>query len=489
MRIHTPLKNLWPSSPFVIKSDSKLTMQVVRYFDTILASGQISPGFRLPSERSIAATLKVSRNTVTAAYNELEQRGLIRRIRGTGSFRCHPQGAGDSFSWSGKVSSKAHLMDEPILELLARNSCSKVSYPLLGGTPSLDCFPTEAYQETVNRVIREDFPSALAVAPTEGQSRLRRAIGKWINVEPSRVMVTSGAQEAIDLVARCLIEPGDYAIVECPTYPGAIQCLRAAGAQLAGWETHWNLGELEKLILRYHPKLLFTTPSFQNPTGRVMSLATRKGLLDLASRYHLPIIEDDVYSKTYVNGRVPPQSLQHLDTCSQVISISTFSKMLAPGLRVGWIVAPLYMVKQLSLIKMRANLFTGGLNQLVLSTMLDEGSFDHHLDNLRFRHGVLRNAAIAAMEAAVGSQRLSFTSPNGGLYLWCKLPPGTDLDLFLETAEARGVCLAPGHAFFAEQPSHSFFRLCFTATTESQLVEGIAILTNTLNGIGAQAPN
>jgi DNA-binding transcriptional MocR family regulator len=466
--------------PMVSDDSSSLARQVVRHVNQTFACGDIGPGGRLPSERTVATDLGVSRNTVTAAFNELEQRGLIRRIRGKGAFRCSMEGTGASFSWSGKISKNAHLLDEPILDMLARSGVSGLPYPLSAGTPALACFPTKEYQTSVNKIIERDFPHALAVAPAEGQLRLRRSIAGWMNVEPNRVFITFGGQEGIDLLARCLIDSGDCAIVESPTYPGAIQCLCAAGARLIGWETDWSLDKLEELLIRYRPKLIFTTPTFQNPTGKVMSLAVRIGMLELAARYHTPIIEDDVYSRTYLNGHPPPPSLLKLDQHSQVVYLSTFSKVLAPGLRVGWLVAPPYMVKQMSLMKMRANLFTGGLNQLVLSELIECGSFDRHLERLRSHHRILCNAAVSAVQPASDEGLLSFNLPTGGLYLWCKLKHEIDLDSLIAILEERGVSVAPGHVFRPVASKGSYIRICYTAAAEPTIRLGVEILSNTL---------
>lgn len=470
-------------APMPMGVSQKLVARVAKHVERMLETSQIGSRGRLPSERTVALDLGVSRNTVTAAYGELEQRGLIRRIRGKGAFKCNPLSSGESFSWSGKVSSKAHLLDEPVLEMLARSGSLGLPYPFSAGTPSLECFPTDAYHACVNRVIANNFPGALAVAPTEGQKPLRNTIGQWMDVAPNRVMITSGAQEAVDLLARCLIEPGDYAIVDSPTYPGAVQSLRAAGARLVGWETDWSLSKLEQLLLRFNPKLIFTGPTFQNPTGKVMPLATRLGLLDLAARYHTPIIEDDVYGMTFLDGQQVPESLVKLDKRSTVVYISTFSKVLAPGLRVGWVIAPLYMVKQLSLMKMRATLFTDGLNQLALSDFVDTGGFDKHLQKLRQHHASLRNTAVATAQSAVEEGLLSFTPPSGGIFLWCRLDPRTDLDLLQEATDQKGLTFAPGHAFFPEQNAHKFLRLCFTAMSVSHVKKGIEILVQALRDI------
>ena len=309
----------------------------------------------------------------------------------------------------------------------------------------------------------------------------------------SRHVVTTGVDvEQIDPLVRCLIQPGDHAIVDDPTYPGAIQCLRAGGAKLIGWDTSWSLEKLEELILRFRPKLLFTTPTFHNPTGKVMRPTVRAGLLELAGRYHIPILEDDVYSRTYLDGIAPPPSLLKLDAHSQVIYISTFSKILAPGLRVGWVVAPPYMVKQLSLMKMRANLFTGGLNQLAMSEMIENGSLSRHLDRVRHLHCILRDTAAAALRPAREEGLLKFHKPEGGLFLWAQLSQQLDLDTLLARLEERGVSVAPGNAFFPNKAKATYLRICYTAAPAQQVRRGVRILVSTLReslrGDGLLAP-
>ena len=458
---------------------------VSRIVETVIEEvriGTLRSSERLPSEREYADRQSVSRNTVTAAYNELEQQGVIRRVQGKGAFLCALPTDSESFSWSGKVSNVASLLDEPVLELLARRGTDGIPYPLSAGTPSLEIFPTQVYSSSVNRVMEQSLPSALAVAPAEGQWRLREAIAEWIGVDPQHVMITAGAQEAIDLLARCLIEPGDHVVVDSPTYPGAMQSFRSAGATLLPWGTDWSLSQLEELLIRFRPKLIFTMPTFQNPTGRVMSLTARTGLLDLARRYRIPVIEDDVYSRTFFGSHPMPESLYKLDSRSQVISMSTFSKMLAPGLRIGWLVAPLYMVKQLSLIKMRSNLFTGGLNQFVLADLLHSGEMDQHLLRLRKHHSSLCAGAVEALQPAINQGLLRCRLPGGSLYLWCKLLFPIDPDLFFSTMEARGLYVAPGMAC---EPNRSgkagtHFRLCFTAAPRKTVVHGVELLTHVL---------
>ena len=470
------------TGPSQTTAEPTLTSRIVRHILDAVDRGEYRTSERLPSEREMAERLVVSRNTVTAAYAQLEQRGILRRIRGKGAYLCALPKAEESFSWSGKISRFANALDEPVLELLARRCADQIEFPFSAGTPSLDVFSREIYAESIGRVMEATFSSALGVAPTEGQWALRVAIGSWLRLPPQHIMITAGAQEGIDLVARCLIEPGDCVVVDSPTYPGALQSFLSAGARLLPWGTDWSMGQLEELLLRYQPKLIFTMPTFQNPTGRVMSLKTRLSLLDLARRYRVPVVEDDVYSRTYFADHPMPGSLCTLDQHSQVINLSTFSKMLAPGLRIGWIVAPPYMVKQLALIKMRSNLFTCGLNQLVLADMVAGGHLDQHLQRLRRHHCGLRDTAVEALGPSTRKGLLRCRVPSGGLYLWCKVLTRIDMEGFFLALEKSGVSVAPGIAFEPERTGRtsSHFRLCFTAVPRERLERGIRVLNQIL---------
>ena len=469
--------------------EATLTARVARQVLDAAEQGTYKPSERLPSERELAEQLRVSRTTVTAAYTNLEQQGLIRRIQGKGAYLCALPACEEAFSWSGKISRFANALDEPVLELLARRCADQVPHPLSAGTPSLEIFPGEQYADAIRRVLETSIPSALAVAPTEGQWALRTTLGSWLGMPPENIMITAGAQESIDLLARCLVEPGDFVIVDSPTYPGALQSFLSAGARLLSWNVGWSMGQLEDLLLRFRPKLIFTMPTVHNPTGRVMTLKTRLALLDLAKRYRIPIVEDDVYGRTFFGSHPMPSSLYDLDKGSHVIHLSTFSKMLAPGLRIGWLTAPLYMIKQLALIKMRSNLFTGGLNQLVLADMIAHGHMDQHLNKLRQHHRSLCAAAMEALMPSVERGLVSCRVPAGGLYLWCKLRFAADEERLRALLDARGVSVAPGAAFRPERGLEAApaFRLCFTAVSKENLLEGIQILNRTLQELHSQA--
>jgi DNA-binding transcriptional MocR family regulator len=228
-------------------------------------------------------------------------------------------------------------------------------------------------------------------------------------------------------------------------------------------------------LIAYRPKFIFTMPTFHNPTGRTMDEEQRGKLLRLAARYQVPIVEDDVYSRTRLSGSLPP-GLYRMDKHNVVIYLSTFSKVVAPGLRLGWIAAPPHMVKQLSLIKMRSNLFTEGLLQLTLAELLENGAFEEHLLRLQATHTALQRIAVKALRQNFLSDELEFSIPEGGLYIWCRWRRPVDMEAVLLRAQQTGATVAPGRAFFAGEADDNTFRICFTASSEQDLPEAIRLL-------------
>jgi DNA-binding transcriptional MocR family regulator len=455
-----------------------------------IKSGGLAAGERLPSERDLCARLALSRTTVVAAYRELESRGLVRSHVGRGTFVCAtPEPAGAPFAWRGKVAAgAAHLNDSAGLRQLLRGANDPDLISFAVGSPAFECFPVEDYLRLTERALRRHAADALGIAPTEGQPRLRRAIGERFGTKPEKVLVLSGSQQGIDLIARCLIDPGDRVVVDRPGYVGAIQTFRAAGATLVGWDAaRADFDELEDLLVRYRPKLIYTDPTFQNPTGRVMTQRERQDLLKLAARYRTPVVEDDPWSETYLDGQPPPPPLYHLDPYSIVIHLGTFSKTLAPGLRLGWLAASEYIVDQLAAIKQHENLFTEGLGQFVIADFLLSGRYDEHMDALRREHARKRGVMRAALGRAGAGPRLSFNEPRGGLNFWCRLPAGVEARPLLEAALAAGVAFAPGELFYPDAAGRGELRLCFTSAPAARIEEGVRRLHAALASVAGKS--
>ena len=217
----------------------------------------------------------------------------------------------------------------------------------------------------------------------------------------------AGAQQGLDLLARCLIDPGDAVIIDRPGYLGALQTFRNAGARLVGWDiARADPDELEELLLRYRPKLIYTNPTHHNPTGITLSIRTRRELLELAARYRVPIVEDDTYRELALTGPPPPPSLFKLDEAhTVVIRINSFSKMLAPGLRLGWISAVRPIIEQLALIKQQVDPHTQNLSQLVVCELVEQGVLDAHLSTLKTEHRRRRDAMVQALRQHVPPAR------------------------------------------------------------------------------------
>jgi DNA-binding transcriptional MocR family regulator len=372
-------------------------------------------GARLPSERDLAESLGVSRTTVVGAYRELEARGLVRSHVGRGTFVCagiEPPEA--PFAWRGKVARAAQRVLDPTLGTLVRWSANADLVSFAAGGPAPECFPLREFEAITARVLHSEAGAVLGHGPTEGQPRLRRALAARLDVRPEQVLVTTGSQQGLDLVARCLLDPGDTVIMDRPGYLGAIQVFRAAGAAVAGWDAgRADLDELEDLVLRYRPKLLYTNPTFHNPTGRTLTVRARRGLLELAARYRLPVVEDEPYRELHFDAPAPP-SLLHLDGHHIVIHLGTLSKVFAPGLRIGWLVASEAIVDQLSLLKQRTDVYSPGISQLVAAECITRGLLDAHIRSLRVEHARRLEAMARALAPHQPRRARTYTPPHRG---------------------------------------------------------------------------
>ena len=453
-----------------------LYVQLKEALTGAIGSGDLPTGTRLPSERELARELGLSRTTVANAYRELESLGLVRSHVGRGTFVCAVPEPGDApFAWRGKVAWRVESLGGKLsLRHLMNGNRSERFISFAVGLPAFECFPLEEYRRAVTRTLKQHARLALGLAPTEGQPLLRRAIANRFGTKPEKILILSGSQQGIDLIARCLIDRGDSIVIDRPGYVGAIQTFRAAGAKVVGWDVvRADLGELEDLILRHRPKLIYTDPTFQNPTGRTMSLRERQELLKLAARYRMPVIEDDPWRETYLYSP-PPLSLYHLDVHNIVIHLGTFSKVLAPGLRLGWLAGSEYIIDQLASIKQHENLFNEGLTQIVIADFLQSGLFDSHLKNLRRVHAKKRDAVRRAAAEHLPERACVLNNPQGGTHFWCRLTKGVDARRLLDAAVRKGVAFAPGELFYADEAGgRQELRLCFSSVPTDRIEEGI----------------
>ena len=434
-----------------------------------ITTGALALDFRLPAERELAEALNVSRTTVVSAYRDLETRGLVRGYVGRGTFvSAAPEASGAPFAWRGKVAAAAARSSDGAIRDLLRHAADPSIISVAAGTPALEVFPTDAYRRSMDRALKRDVRLAWGHSPTEGLPVLREAIAHRFGGQPHNVLVLAGAQQGLDLLARCLVDPGDTVVVDRPGYLGALHTFNAAGARVVGWDTvRHDLDELEDLITRYRPKLIYTNPTFQNPTGWTMTLKLRRQLLALASRLRVPIIEDDTYRELFLNTP-PPPSLHSLDTQSVVIHLNTFSKVLAPGLRLGWLSAAPPIIEQLALLKQRSDPHMASLNQMIVADFITDGTFDQHAADLRTEHRRRRDAMIGALERHGAGDKLQWSVPDGGLYLWCRLGGRLKASQLKSHAMVESIAFVSGEAFYCDQAGEREMRICFTSVAPAQ---------------------
>ena len=471
-----------------VRTARPLYGHLVSLIESAIARGELPSGSRLPPERELAQRLRISRTTVVSAYRELESRGLLRGYVGRGTFVCAtPEPAGTPFAWRGKIASAALRSSDSTLRDAIRHSSDARMLSLAAGEPAIDCFPTAAFQQAIDYVLRRDARSAWRHGPTEGQSVLRDAIAERFAVPAESVLILAGAQQGLDLLARCLVDPGDAVIIDRPGYLGAIQSFRAAGAKLIGWDiARADVDELEDLLVRYRPKLIYTDPSFQNPTGSTMPIRTRRELLKLAERYRVPIVEDGTYRELYFN-EAPPPSLRELDAQNLVIHLNSFSKVMAPGLRLGWLSAAPSIVDQIAIIKQRLDPHTQNLVQFAMARLMRDGSFDNHLKTLRVEHARRCTAMLTAIQRHVPPGAMRAPRPLGGLYLWCRLAAGVSSRELLDHAVAAGVAFVAGHAFYPDPAGESELRLCFSSVPIATIDDAVRRLALSLEQITGRA--
>lgn len=466
-----------------------LYRQICHALREAILSGQLPEGSRLPTERALARDLGINRTTIMNAYNELASEGLIEGHVGRGTIvkRCYREPDDDFFdrempSWLlGLATGEEAVLgpDARVLSELTAMGQQKEVITLAAGTPAPELLPTDLIRTIVNTSATDGLQNALGYCPVEGLQSLRRAIAAWMRtrgvaVDFQHILILSGSTQGIGLIGRFLLKPGDEVVVEVPTYLGAIQTFRALGARVIGVPTDsegMRVDLLESILARRQPRFIYTLPTFHNPTGAVLSAERRKRLLLLARRYQIPILEDDPYGEIYFDGK-KPQPLKALDTRENVLYLSTFSKILAPGLRVAWLAAPETMIERLSLHKQVFDLNTNAFGQWVVAEMLQRHLLDEHLELTRQRYKQRRDTMLQAI-ATYWPQGTRVNIPNGGFNLWCRLPGGMRARTLLREAAREQVAFVIGEPFHIDGGGQHFVRLSFAAPDERQIIEGI----------------
>lgn len=376
----------------------------------------------------------------------------------------------------------AHMPPSAVREILKVAERPDV-LSFAGGLPAPELFPVEAIAEGYAEALAQEGRAALQYSTTEGYGPLRewvaaRLAQRGIRAPADQVLITNGSQQGIDLVARVLIDPGDVVAVESPSYLAALQTF--AGCQASFMVTDsddegMDVDSLEAAIAADGPpRLIYVVSEFHNPKGTTLSLARRRRLVRLAEAHRIPILEDNPYGELRFRGEAQPP-LAALDGEGLVVHLGTFSKTLAPGMRLGWLVGPREIVRAATIAKQAADLHTGTLAQRAAARLLARLDYDGHLAGLRRAYGERCVAMLGALERHFppGSR---WTRPDGGLFVWAELPGGISADEIFADALREKVAFVPGSAFFADAPRAEFMRLNYSNRPPELIEEGIARL-------------
>jgi 2-aminoadipate transaminase len=398
--------------------------------------------------------------------------------------------------WEYRYAHRIQRMESSVIRELLKLTEQPDIISFAGGLPAPDVFPVEQFREACNYVLDHYGPQALQYSTTEGYRPLREMIARHtarynIEITADNILITSGSQQALDFIGRLFLNRGDYIVVESPTYVGALQAWNAYGAQyipVRADEDGMIVDELED-ALRIGPKFIYILPNFQNPSGYTLSLERRQKLVELADRYGVPIIEDDPYGQLRYEGEHIP-SIVSLDSeyrglnggghySGNVIYISTFSKLLAPGLRLAWVIAPPEVIRKLVMTKQAADLHTSSFNQYVAYEVAKGGFLNEHVKLIRAVYKERRDVMFEMMEELF-PQGVTWSKPLGGMFLWGILPEGMDAAEVLKRAVEKKVAFVPGAAFHPRGGGNNTMRINFSYSSPDTIREGVKRLAATL---------
>jgi 2-aminoadipate transaminase len=383
-----------------------------------------------------------------------------------------------------KLAQRAEKMNPSVIREILKVTEKPGIISFAGGLPSPQTFPIDAMREASERVLRDDGKAALQYAASEGYAPLREWVAQdllkqGMNVSPDQVLITTGSQQGLDLVAKILIDAGSRILVETPTYLGALQAFTPMEPVAVGVDSDDHGVDAADLRAKVgtgadKARFVYLLPNFQNPTGRTMTEERRAAVAQVAIETGLPIIEDNPYGDLWFDAPPAPSlSSRHPEGS---VYLGSFSKILAPGLRLGYLVAPPALYPKLLQAKQAADLHTPSFNQRVVAEVLKDGFIDRHVPTIRALYKQQCEAMLAALDREMAGLGLSWNRPVGGMFLWVQLPKGLKAIPLLAKAVDKGVAFVPGSAFYAGDANESTLRLSFVTATVDQINTGMTAL-------------
>ncbi|MBQ6752775.1 MAG: PLP-dependent aminotransferase family protein [Clostridia bacterium] len=392
----------------------------------------------------------------------------------------------EKYEFSDKI---AGLKPSAVREILKSTSDPEV-ISLAAGNPAPDAFPVESISKIAGDIFREDPISALQYGITEGYAPLRDELKTYLKnkysmgADSDELIVTSGATQIMELLTKVLCNEGDCVVCEDPSFIGSLNCFRSYGVKLCGVHMEsdgLDVEELEKMLSSNcrKVKFIYTIPNFQNPTGYTMSLEKRKQLYELASKYDIIILEDNPYGDLRVSGEDLP-TIKSFDTEGRVVYAGTFSKLIAPGIRVGYVLGPAALVSKMTVGKQTEDVHTAMFNQMLVYRWMKENDINEHIRRMKSIYREKLNVMCDALDEYC--PKLEYVKPEGGMFVWCRLPDGINMIDFCKTAAAHKVAVVPGTAFLPDETaSTQYIRLNFSTPTNEDMVKGIKILGELLS--------
>ncbi len=393
-----------------------------------------------------------------------------------------------SVNWRYRFAFRTDGMKSSIIRELLKLTQDPDLISFAGGLPAPELFPVKEFEEASQKVLKEHGSKALQYSPTEGYMPFRELIAERMNrdgipVSADQILITSGSQQALDLTGEVFLDPGDTVLLERPSYLGAIQAWAAYQVRFKGAEIDHEGVRIEAVgdALMTGPKLMYILPNFQNPGGTTLTLERRERLVELSEQFGVPIIEDDPYGALRYEGEsLPPiaaiDARSNGESLEHVIYLGTFSKILAPGLRLGWVAAKPEVLRYYIQAKQGQDLHTSILTQMVAYEVSRNGFLDRHIQRIREVYGERRNLMLDAMKRYF-PEGVTWTAPQGGLFLWATLPDGMDTEPLFKQAIQEKVAFVPGYVFYApeigREPLRNSMRLNFSNARPEQIEEGI----------------
>jgi len=471
------------------ESRKPLYLQLRDQIKELILTGGMPGGSKLPSSREMARILHISRNTVDEAYRYLIDDGLLEVHRGKGTFVAEglhmqkQEESGTRICWESIVTPAANRYTQyrESIGRIQHGDRKLISFTSLA--PDHNIFSVEAFRKCMNDVLVREGSVLLNYGYTRGYEPLRKYVygylkSKGIYGKDQELLIVNGFRQGMELVTKALVQEGDRVICEAPTYNGVIGILQSYGAEIVGIdmdEEGMRMDLLEKAILEKRPSFIYTIPTYQNPTGMNMSLNRRKELLSIADQYGIPIVEDGFNEELRYRGDAFP-SLKAMDHKELVIYIGSFSKILFPGLRVGWVIAPEPFMHYVVNSKYNEDIHTGILHQAGLYEFCSRGYLERHL---RYSRKIYRERLDAMLEALDNYMKgkAVWMKGAGGFSIWLEFPPHIQTRPLLEKAKEKGVLFVPGDVFFADGRGGNFMRLGFSRLTPNQIRKGIKLLS------------